>query len=268
MITKILAFMWRDWQTQRSYRLAYGLQSVGFIVPIAGLYFMSRVFNSVDIVAIERYGGNYLTFTMTGMLVLLYSGLALRSFTKSLGAAQANGSLEVLLLTRTNLPTIMLGWAAYPFMRSTIMMVGYLAIGLWVIGFTFDTVNPISTFVVVLLMVIVMGSVGLLSAAFMLVFKQGNPLVGLFILTGTLLAGTVYPVSVLPQSLQLLGKFFPQVHALEAVRLAMLRNYSVADLAPELGVLLIYSAVLIPLAIYVFRLALHRARVEGSLAHY
>lgn len=268
MLGKILAFMRRDLRSARSYRLAYGLQAVGVVVPLLGLYFMSRVFNSVQISSVDRYGGNYLTFTLVGMIVAVYSTLALRSFTSNLGAAQASGSLEVLLLTRAKLPTIMIGWAAYPFLRSTIMMGAYLVVGLLLIGFSFETANPAGAVVTVVLIALVMGSLGLLSAAFMLVFKQGNPLVGIFLLVGTLLAGTVYPVSVLPRSLQLLGALFPQTHALEAVRLAMLRNYSVADLYPQLGVLVIYSAILIPLGLFAFKKALHRAKIEGSLAHY
>ena len=54
MLTKIMAFVRRDLQSARSYRLAYGLQAVGVIVPLIGLYFMSRVFNTVDIGVITR----------------------------------------------------------------------------------------------------------------------------------------------------------------------------------------------------------------------
>ena len=140
--------------------------------------------------------------------------------------------------------------------------------GLFLIGMSFENSNFLPAALAILLMMIVMGSIGLISAGFVLVFKQGDPFTGVFLMVGVLLAGTVYPVSVLPGWLQVVGQMFPQMHGLEATRLAVLQGYSLADLSYHLGVLVVYAAVLAPVSVVLFRLGLQRAKVEGSLAQY
>jgi ABC-2 type transport system permease protein len=52
------------------------------------------------------------------------------------------------------------------------------------------------------------------------------------------------------------------------MRLAVLQGYSVREIAPLLTLLGIYAGVLLPLSWWVFSYAIHRARADGSLAHY
>ncbi len=268
MMWKVLAFVSAQLQVARSYRLRYAMQFLTMAIPLIGFYFMSRVFNSQDISAISRYGGNYMTFLLMGTAVTLYAAIALRSVTGALVSAQASGRLEVLLLTRTPFPVMVLGWTLYPFIRATLGIAMYIVAGFLLIGISFSDANPAPALLTLVLIMIVMGSIGLISAAFLVVFKQGDPFTGLFLLTGALLAGTVYPVSVLPSWLLTISQMFPQTHALEAVRMTMLKGYSFGDVSTDLGVLLIYAVLLLPLSIVIFRVALRRAKKEGSLAQY
>jgi ABC-2 type transport system permease protein len=52
------------------------------------------------------------------------------------------------------------------------------------------------------------------------------------------------------------------------MRRALLTNASFAELMPNIVALLIFSAVLVPASLYIFRRAVHRAKVDGSLAHF
>lgn len=265
---KLMAFVRAAIQVQRSYRLRYLMQGFTALLPLVGLFFLSRVFSGEQLSALDAYGGNYLPFVMVGMAVTLFSAISLRAVTGTLGTAQRTGTLEVLLLTRTSLPTMMVGWTIYPFLRSVLGLAIYMSGGLLIVGLSFSNANFLPAALAIVLVMIVMTSIGLISAGFLLVFKQGDPFTGLFLLGGVLLAGTVYPVSVLPEWLQVVARLFPQMHGLEATRLAILKGHSVADVSNNLGVLLIYATVLVPVSLLVFKLGLHRAKVEGSLAHY
>lgn len=268
ILHKLYAFLWRDWETARSYRLAFLLQGGGLIIPLAGLYFMGRLFTNVDVSPVARYGGNYVAFTMVGVILTSYSGTALRAFSGSLRAAQVSGTLEVLLLTRTGLPTMILGWSLYPFMRATLSMLVYLAGGFLILGLRLNNLDGIAALCTLALTVTVMGSLGILAASFTLVFKQGDPFTAVIVVAAGMLSGTLYPVSVLPSWLQVVAKLLPQTHAIEAMRLAVLQGYPVTELASQLGALALYAVVLVPLSLWAFRLAMRRAKIEGSLAHY
>jgi ABC-2 type transport system permease protein len=82
------------------------------------------------------------------------------------------------------------------------------------------------------------------------------------------LSGVMYPVTVLPDWLRAVGRALPLTHALAVLRGALLIGASPAALADSFLALAIFAAVLAPLGSAVFRFALRRTRVDGSLSHY
>lgn len=244
------------------------LQVVGVFLPLIGLFFLNRTFDAVEVPAIQRFGGNYIAWMLIGVVLASFSGLALGMITGPLRGAQIRGTLEPLLLTRASLPTIMLGWTVYPLTRAFIGMAVYFVGGFTIIGISMEGANLGAAAVVVFLMLFIMGSIGLLSASFTLVFKQSNPITGLFFLASGFLSGTVYPLEVLPPFLRVVGRMLPQTHAIEAMRLAILQGYSFQDLHTQIGVLLVYGAVLLPLGLWSLNAAMRQAKIDGSLAHY
>ena len=267
-VQMLQGFFLRDWQSAKSYRMSAILQAVGLFIPLIGLYFLNRTFNEVDVPAIQRFGGNYITWMLVGVILASFSGLALGLIVGPLRGAQIRGTLEVLLLTRASLPTIMLGWSVYPITRAVIAMVIGLTGGFIIAGISISGANIGGAVVVILAMIVIMGSIGLFAASFTLVFKQSDPFTAVFFLATGLLSGTVYPIEVLPGFLQAVGRLLPQTHAIEAMRLAILQGYSFSDLHTQFGVLAIYAAVLLPIGIITLNLAVRQAKIEGSLAHY
>ena len=268
MLAKLSVFLWKDWVEARSYRAAFLLRSGTMLLPLVILVFLDRVFGGLNIPAIEPYGGNYVAFALVGIVVATYSDRALRSFSGSLRHSQQNGTLESLFLTRAGLYTMLFGWSLYPMARSTVNMLAFLIVGFAVLRVPLGDANPVGVLLTLALTVTVMASLGILAAGFTLLFKQPDVFTRLVLLASALLSGTVYPVAVLPGSLQAMSKLLPQTHAIEAVRLAVFNGYSTAELVPYLGALLAFAAVLLPLSLSLFQLAAHRAKVEGSLAHY
>jgi ABC-2 type transport system permease protein len=268
IITKLLAFLWRDWEQARSYKLAFLLQLAGYALPLALLYFLGRLFDQVDLAALSQYGGSYVTFVLVGIIVTTLAGTSLRSFSSSLRTAQQMGTLEVLLLTRASLPTILLGWAMYPMVRAIVAVAVFLAAGFLFLGLRLDNANLVGALLVLVLTVIVMGGLGLAAASFTLVFKQGDPFTFIVVVASGMLSGALYPVSVMPGWLQAVAQLLPHTHAISAMRAAALQGYSLGDMAPQLGILVIYAVLAVPLGLWIFNRAMRRAKVDGSLAQY
>ena len=72
----------------------------------------------------------------------------------------------------------------------------------------------------------------------------------------------------MPGWLPVVAKLLSDTHAMEAMRLAVLRGYSTGDLLPQLHALAAYAILLPILGLWAFRDAMYRAKVDGSLAHY
>ena len=268
MLRKIWAFARRDWQAQRSYRLSSILQIFTFVVPMIGLYFVSQLFDSTEMDGLDRFGGRYIPFVLVGGLVVSFSGVASGSFVGSLRGAQIRGTLEGLLLTRTGLGVMFFGWTLYPLIRATLMTSVMFTAAMIIIGVDFSQANPIAAILIVVLMASVLACIGLWVGTFALVFKQSDPLTrGIFIITG-LVSGAAYPVEILPNWLQLIARVIPHTHALEGIRLVVLRGYSVADISTNLGVLLLYLAILLPFGLWIFGKGMRKAKLDGSLSQY
>jgi ABC-2 type transport system permease protein len=244
------------------------LQGLGLFVPLIGFYFLDRTFSQVHVPAIERFGGNYITWLLVGVALASFSGLALGLITGPLRGAQVRGTLEALLMTRASLPMIMVGWSIYPLTRALIGMTIALIGGSIIVGISITDANVAAAALIILLMIVIMGSIGLLAASFTLVFKQSDPFTALFLLATGLLSGAVYPVEVLPGALQAVGRALPQTHAIEGLRLAVLQGGGISNLLDELGILAIYAAVLLPIGLLTLKVAVRQAKIDGSLAHY
>ena len=109
---------------------------------------------------------------------------------------------------------------------------------------------------------------GILSASFILYFKRGDPIN--FLLSGatTFLGGVFFPVQQLPQSVQFLSEYLPINWSLQIVRGALLQGKSFWELREAIAHLTVLTAILLPLGLIASRVAIRRAKREGSLVQY
>ena len=129
-------------------------------------------------------------------------------------------------------------------------------------------VNWPGVLVILLLTVTSLMPFGIVSAGVVLVYKKGDPFRWAVGSVTGLLSGILYPVGILPVPLQRISRLVPFTHSLEGLRLTMLGSAEWNTLFPTIGWLLVFTLVLNPLAIVVFRYSLDTARRRGTLSHY
>jgi ABC-2 type transport system permease protein len=262
------AFLKRDLSQALSYRLSFMLQLFGIFFSVASFYFLSRLFGSALVPQLEQYGGDYFSFVLIGLAFSGYLSLSLSNFAQSIREGQVMGTLEIMLLSPTRLSSILISSSLWSYLFSTFNVVIYLLAGTLVFGFSISHANFLTAIVVLILSIASFSGLGILSAAVVLVVKKGDPVAWLFGGVSSLLAGVYYPLSVLPDWVVPLSRFLPLTYALDAMRLAMLKGYSLYDVRFDIMVLLAFTVVLTPLSFLVFRKALKRAKMEGSLIQY
>jgi len=262
------AFLKRDFSLAISYRLSFLLQFVGIFLSVAVFYFLSQLFGGAVAAQLEAYGGDYFSFVLIGLAFSGYMGLSLSSFAQSIRENQMTGTLEIMLLSPTRLSAILLSSSLWSYVLMTVRFVVYLLLGVLVFSFSLSQANLLAALVVLLLSIASFSGIGIISAAFVLVLKKGDPISWLFGGVSTLLAGVFYPVTVLPDWLEPLSRFLPLTYALDAMRLTMLQGYSLYDVRFDMLVLLGFTLVLTPIALFAFSQALKRAKMEGSLIQY
>jgi len=261
------AFLRRDLLDASSYKLSFVFSTVGILFSSATFYFISRMI-APGTVSLAAYGGDYFSFAMIGIAFSGLLGIFQEGLPSVVRSAQVSGTLEALLVTRTSMPVILFGSSLYSLVFALLRTAVHLALAVAVFGMKLGSVNVPALLLVLILTAVCFLSVGMLSASFLLVYKLGNPISWLFGSVSGLLGGMLFPVSVLPPWLRGFSVFLPVTHALEGLRLSLLSSAPFARVLPSIAALAVFAAALLPLGFWTFRLALRKAKRDGTLTQY
>jgi len=266
-LRKIAAFFWRDFAIARGYRGALILETLEALFGVATFFYLSRFVESPEIQRALPAGTDYFAFALVGFAFFDYLSVALSAFDASIDEARQNRTLEALLVTQTPLPVILAGSAVYPFTVMALRTCVYLAWGALFFGFAPRAANWSGAFAVMAASVLSFAGLGILSASYSVLFKRGNPAKWVVLGVSGLVAGLMYPVSVLPPWLQFVARLIPVTYSLQGMRAALLAGARWGEIWPSVGALLLFAAVLLPISFGVFAWALRRTRVTGTLTH-
>lgn len=263
---RLLAFLRRDFRIAASYRTPFIFMAVGGLITLTTFHFLGVAFDRVGTPR-ALFGTDYFSFALLGVAVAAALRSMQTSFARRLREAQTDGSLEVLLSAPLSTFHVIALMAAYPVVNALVRAIALLVVGRFVFGADLH-VNLFGFAAVLTLGLLAFGAVGLLSAAFVLSFKRGDPFGYALDVATYLLAGVVFPVTVLPPFLQSLSLLLPATWALSGLRAAALRGASVTELWPQLLALAGFCAVLWPMAAVALALSRRHAERAGTLAHF
>jgi ABC-2 type transport system permease protein len=266
--SKASAFIKRDFINEISYRFAFLLQLLVIFLPILTFFFLGELFEGAAVSHLERYGGNYFSFILIGFAFSNYLQVSISGLARSIREAQMMGTMEALLVTQTGISTIIISSSLYSFLATSIRVVIFLFIGALAFGLDLSGMNFPAALLLLVLTITSFSSLGIISASFIMMFKRGDPITWIFTGASWLLGGVYYPISVLPSWLQKFSYALPITYSLEGMRLALLRGYSIEALAPNIIALIVFSVVMLPISVLIFRAAVKKAKVDGSLSQY
>jgi ABC-2 type transport system permease protein len=261
---RAMAFLRRDWASARSYRLA-------FVLDMARSAFMLILFFQVGRLvdrgpATEDIQGDYFSFVVIGVAVLQIVQSALGSFAIKLRDEQTTGTLEALLATPTAPWRVILGSALYDLVRALVMALLLVVLGT-AMGLQLSVTPPsvVVALVALLGLLGVAASLGVLVAAFTVVFKRGMALAWAITSGLSLVGGVFYPVDLLPAPIAWAARWLPFTRGVHALREALLEGRTpLADVA----LVVVTALALVLVSVTIFRAAVDRARTLGTLGQY
>jgi len=262
------SFLVRDFYNEVSYRIAFLMSLGGILFSVVTYFFISELIGDAAAPYLSEYRGDYFSFVLIGVAFSGYFGVGLSGFARGLRLAQTTGTLEAMIMTPAPLPVIVIGSAMWSYVFTTLRLVVYLLLGTFVFSVQLTGANYLAAAVILLLAILAFASIGIIAAGIIMVIKRGEPLTTLFGAFASLVGGIYYPVEIMPEWLQVVAKMVPVTYALRAMRLSLLAGATWSELIPDLVALSGFVLVLFPLSLIVFRLAVEKARRDGSLAHY
>ena len=156
----------------------------------------------------------------------------------------------------------------YSFLTAITRIVGLLIIAGFFLGVDFSNANLLAAFAIIMTTMFCFSGLGVLSAAFILVFKKGNPVSLIIQSSFTLLGGVIFPISVLPQGLHGIAQWIPMTYVTSGLRAALLQGAGFAELQTRFIALGITTILVFPIALMTFSWALSRAKHHGTLGQH
>ncbi len=257
---KALAFLRRDLVTDLSYKVSFAIEAIDIAIGVAAFFFLSRLLGA------DPQGYDPFEFILVGIAVNGALSTTLASFANGIEGDSGSKSLKALLVTPTSPQALVVLSSLYPILRASLDLLLYVVGGL-AFGLSFASVNVGGALLVFALSLLAFASLGVLSAAYTLVLKKGEPILWLSGALSWLLGGVFFPVDLLPAALQQAAQLLPITHALEALRALLLSGADLAAVSTHVIVLAGFAFVGLPLAMVVFGTAVRWGQRSGTLGH-
>lgn len=260
------AFFRRDRRIETSYRAGLVLRLASAVATIGVFFFLSRTFDAAA-PGLMPAGTSYFAFVLVGIIAQEFLSSIVGGFSGSLRESMTTGTLELMLLGRARLSTLLISSTLWLQASAVLGAAAYLVLGV-ALGVDVSSVDVPAALLGVLLMNVGFMGMAFLAGAVVLLIKRGNPLGWALRGASVVLGGVLYPVEVLPPVLQSLGALLPMTHALRVLRGAILEGQGVAELASQLAILTVVSLAYLALGLAASAAAIRHARNDGSLAEY
>jgi ABC-2 type transport system permease protein len=259
------AFLRRDFLIWSSYRLSAFWQIAGVFLTLGLVYFAGTAIGDRSSIIGEE-NGSYIAFILLGLafMDMLLQGLS--ALPRAISDNQRAGTFEPMLLAPITAGSMIINFWTFKFLFSAFRMLIMIGFGIIVLGY-WDHANPITVIAVLIPAVLTFMSMGALSAAFMILVKQGDPILIAYSGVTAILGGAVFPIDSLPDWIKPLTFLIPLTHALAGIREGF-NGGAVTDVLPQIAVLSVMAVVMMPPSVMAFSWALTRAKQEGSLAEY
>ncbi|MGH9906521.1 MAG: ABC transporter permease, partial [Pyrinomonadaceae bacterium] len=238
---RIYAFVVRDFRLFVSYRMQFFLRVLSILGVVTTLFFISKIFVGFTDARFSQWR-NPLAAWLTGLAVLNYFMTGFSSLATAIRTEQMQGTLESVLLTPINLPTVIVASSAWDFVQATLFSFLYLFF-----GWFFFNVHYVGSYALALVFLIlttlVLACLGILSASFAMVFKRGDPF-GIFLGTGSaLFSGVFFPTQLLNDyagsTISGISKLLPATYGLDGIRRVLIEGRGLADVTEPLVTLLV-----------------------------
>lgn len=265
---KIWAFLKKDIKIFTSYKLSFFMTTFGMAISVATFYYIAKLFGKSASPYLGSYRTEYFPFVLVGIAFAGYLSTSLQTFSNNIREAQTSGVLESMLVTPSSIIEIILGMSIWDFIFTSLRLLIYLLLGVFLFGVRFHNPNIAAGILIVILTIVCFSSIGIMSAGFILVFKRSEPISAFIAALTGLFGGVYFPVEVLPLKLQFISSLLPVTYSLRGLRYALLAGYPFKFLIPDILILFVFCLVLLPLAILVFQYTLRCVKKDGSLLHY
>ncbi|HEV7129504.1 MAG TPA: ABC transporter permease [Ktedonobacterales bacterium] len=281
------AFGMREYRIWQSYRANQVLWLTNLFVTTLLFFLLGKtIAGNASAILGPAYGTNYMSFIVVGVTVNVFINTNLVDPYIRIQRSYFNGTMDLFLLSPMSIYTPLLGLMTKSIIDDYPRLFFVGGFGMLLFGATFNFAQwPLALLFTLLFLAAGFG-LGMIGASsfYVLDIKKGTEPVSFVFqqVLAALLAGTYYPVTVLPRPLQWLACVLPHTYAFDALRRlldpgarAAVPVLPIQQALPWLApvavdglALALLSAVLLPLGFWLYGHGIERARRNGTLTRW
>jgi ABC-2 type transport system permease protein len=256
-LDKIYYFMKRDIISFSTYKTNILLSVVSALFGALSYAFWGA---NASMPSVEQLGMPVVTYLLIGLAFNTYLSQSLTLVQRTINP----WSLEEVLVSPTGLVTFIVGSSLWGFIWSTLVIVIYLAVGVLAFGVILS-INIIGTVAVVALGIGTFIGFSMIGAGVLILTKQGDPITTIITLATNLFGNVLFPITVMPIQLRIVSFFVPQYYFFTCIR-PMLTGQALTAILPDLAILALMCAVILPVGYLAYAWCLRSARKSGTLS--
>jgi len=272
----------RMWQTYRTNQLMW----IADIFVNAFLFFLvGQLIGGSASSLLGVYGSNYVSFILIGLAVNYVIATNLADPFYRVTRTYWDGTMDLYLLSPMSIFTPFLGLMGRSFTDDYPRIFIVAIFGELFFGARFDLTNWAPALLVSLLTFVAAFGIGTISASmfYLINLKQGEEPIQFLVqdLLAGLVAGAYYPVTILPQPLQVPALFLPHTYAFDALRrlldpgadqlmpnLLVHGWFGLSPVATDIIALALFCVVQMPLGYFLYIHGVEKARRNGTLTRW
>ncbi len=257
-LDKIYYFMKRDAISFSTYKTNILLSVMSALFGALSYAFLGS--NATMQSVVELYDMPFTTYLIIGLAFNTYLSQSLTLVQRTINP----WTLEEVLVSPTGIATFILGSSLWGFIWSTVVIAIYLSVGVLAFGVVLS-INILGTLFVIALGIGTFIGFSMVGAGILILTKQGDPVTTLITIATNLFGNVLFPIQVMPIQLQIISFFVPQYYFFTCIR-PMLTGQGIQSILPELLILTLMCAVILPLGYLAYSWCLKTARKNGTLS--
>ena len=208
----------------------------------------------IDLLVLEPYGygRRAIDFLLPAMLAMIVFQGATMGLGRAIAGERKDGSLTRVFLTPTSNTTIIFGTQLFYMLLETVRSSMIIVAAIMLFGVTVSG-NPID--ILAIIAVFAMGATGVGMVLSVLTHSQEQYMaVGMLVSMPIMfLSGVFFPIQTMPEVLQVVAQVLPVTYAADALRGVMVKGFTLAQVMPDMLVLLGFALLMLALSIMIFK---------------
>jgi ABC-2 type transport system permease protein len=274
-ITNTGKFIWRETLTsyafvERNFNLMkryWGWEVVWLAYSIASALSITFIGAGMEQISGTSVDTNYLVlYLLIGTLLWRYLSIVFDAISEMIAWERWEGTIEYTFMAPVSRLTHMVGQTIFSLVWGLFFTgIIFLVVALF-FRLDLENANLAGATAVLIASSVSFIGFGIMAAVLPLLFpERGAQMTNVVQAILLLISGVYYPITVLPKWMQVIARASPATYALQAMRAALLRDATWAELLPYLALLMAMGLVTIPLGVWTFARAEHYAKRTGRL---